>query len=288
VAKLQRKYRIEIENVSRKLTIIEPPFTIDFDIMKAQFSQVASGSLTIYNLGETTRNEIYKDLRQVGLDQLRSITIFAGYEGETLSKIFKGTISHCYSRRQGVDFLTVVEFNSGSDFIHRSYVTMAVNKDDPIQNAIVKLAREINPSGARYIGNVSGTFKRSNFLEGNAAELIKQYSNGLFFIDDDDIFVLNDDEVRGGIINEIDSDSGLLGSPQREEDFLVIDLIFEPRFLLGQKIRLKSSTVKFFNGDYKIVGIHHTGTISESISGTAKTTIRVSFYPFGNKLVNPS
>jgi len=278
VAKRQRKYRLEIQNVYGLTTIIEPPFTIDFDIKKAIFANVCTGSITVYNLGERTRNEIYKDVTQVNLENIRAVELFAGYEGEQLPRIFGGTISHCYSRRQGVDFLTTIEVNSGSDYLANSYVNLDVPKGTKVSDMMAQVAYQINPKARVLVGDYAGEFKRACSLCGPADKIIKDYTGGNFFIDDDTIFLLSDDECVNGVLNEFNAESGLLGSPQREETFLVFDVIFEPRVSMFQKIKLTSSTTDFFNGEFKVVGIHHVGTISEAIGGTAKTSIRVEFF----------
>ena len=285
MAKLQRKYKLEVQNVFGGVTTIEPPFSLDFDIEKNIPSTVSTGSMTVYNLGQTTRDEIYKDVRQVGLADLRLVNLYAGYEGETLSKIFTGTISHCYSRRIGTEFLTTIEVNSGSDFLANSYVSLEVPKDTPVRDYMATLVSQIRPQARRAIGNFEGTFKRSCQASGMADKLIKEYCDGNFFVDGDTVLVLKENEAIEGVLNIIDADSGLIGTPQREETFLLFDILFEPRILLGQYIELKSSSTKYFNGQFKVVGFHHSGTISEAICGTAKTTVRVQFFPTDGRII---
>lgn len=287
MAKRQRKYRLEVQNKYGDTVVIEPPFSVSFDIEKRVFANISQGSLTIFNLGETLRSELFKDLLQVDIDQMRAIVFYAGYETDIeLPRIFAGTISRCYSMRQGVDFHTVIEFNSGSDFLANSYVSLSASKGTLIRDLMDQIAQGINPEFKRSIGSFAGELRRGVTYEGSAVKLIQDYSNGNFFIDDNNIVIINDDEALNGIINQIDSDSGLLGSPLREESFLVFDMIFEPRILLAQQISLVSSTVPFFNGIYKVVGFHHTGMISETVCGDAKTQVRVQFFPDGVQLIS--
>ena len=278
MAKRQRKYRLEIEDVYQGKVTIDPPFTIEFDIEKQLISKLANGSITVYNLSETTRNLIYKDPIQTTLSKLRLVELYAGYEDDqVLSKIFSGTISHCYSRRQGVDFFTVINVNSGSDNLANSYVSLNVPKDTSIYNYMANIAYQINPKARRIIGNFEGKFKREVQVSGYADKLIQDYSGGHFFIDGDTILIMNEEEAFKGVVNLIDAESGLLGSPQREDNFLLFDMIFEPRLLLGQYLSLQSSSVGYFNGVYKVIGYKHVGTISEAVCGDAKTTVRLQY-----------
>ena len=152
MAKRQRKYRLEVQDVDGNTVIIEPPFSLEFDIEKNIQTVVCSGSITVYNLKEAIRNSIYKDVKIFNLGSLRLVKLFAGYESDgNLSQIFAGTISHCYSRRQGVDFLTVIECNSGSDILANSYVTLNVGAGTPIRDYMASLARQIKKEDAQTL-----------------------------------------------------------------------------------------------------------------------------------------
>lgn len=287
MAKRQRKYRLETVNVFGDTTLIESPISIDFDVDKAIYSNVCNASFTLYNLGENTRNALYKDLLQTDIKDMRPIAFYAGYESEAvLHRVFKGTIARCYSYRQGVDFITVIEANSGSDFLANSYVSGTLEKGAAINDVLLQWAATISPDGKRLISNFPGTVKRYSSYAGPPDKLIQDYTSGAFFLDDGDVLCMKDEDYQEGLINIINSDTGLLGSPQRESSFILFDVIFEPRILMGQRIELQSDTTKFFNGVFKVVGFHHAGTISESICGTAKTTVRVVYGSgLANKLV---
>lgn len=288
MAKRQRKYRLEIEDVNGNIQKIYDPFTIDFDIEKGILSKVSQASFTVYNLNETTRNSIYKDLLDISMGRRRSIVFYAGYEGEgEPSRVFKGTLNQCYHYRKGVDFLTVIEADSGSDYLANGYISAQVPSGTGVRDMVLEMLDQIRTSGsARYVGDFEGTFKRATALTGNVDELIKHYTDGNFFIDDGDFFCLKDDECINGILNKINAESGLLGSPQREESYITFEVLFEPRLMMGQWVTLESVTNRFMNGTYKVLGVHHAGTISGSVCGTAKTTVRVWAQPFVAKLVN--
>jgi len=290
VAKRQRKFRLEIEDVNGNIQKIYDPFTVDFDIEKGILSKVCQASFTVYNLKETTRNYIYKDLLDIEMGKRRTIAFFAGHEGEgEPSRVFRGTVNQCYHYRKGVDFMTVIEADSGSDYLANGYVSAQIPAGAGIKDAVIEMLDQIKVgTTARYIGNFEGTFKRATALTGNFDELVRQYTGGHFFIDDGDFFCLKDNECINGVLNKIDAESGLLGSPQREESYITFEMLFEPRIMMGQWIVLESTTNKFMNGTYKVLGVHHSGTISGAICGTAKTTVRVWAQPFVIELVKRS
>lgn len=277
MAKRQRKYKIEIESVFGDTVTIEPPFSVDFDIQKSIQGNICEGTLTIYNLSPSIRSAIYKDLLQVDIDKMRNVSFSAGYEADpTLYSVFRGTVSRCYSYRQGVDFLTIIDFNSGSDYLANAYIKDIIPKGTTYRAAALYLANKIVNIGARAVGKFDGTFKRDTPVSGSVDKIIKDYCNGKFYIDDNCVVCINDNEYLSGVYNVINAESGLLGSPQKEETFITFDMIFEPRIKMGQIISLESQTNVFFNGNFRVVSFHHAGTISEAICGTAKSTIRVS------------
>lgn len=283
MAKRQRKYLLEIEDLYGDTVSVELPFSLDFDVNKAIYSNICSASFTLYNLAPSTRKRIYKDLMQANV--FRYVTFKAGYESDaSLSQVFRGTIAQCYSYRQGVEFITIIEANSGSDFLANSYVTGALPSGTDIKDALLLWGASLAPNGKRYVGSFKGSVKRGTAYSAPPQKLIEEYASGKFFLDGDDILILNDGDYRANsILNLINAETGLLGSPQRETTRVVFDCLFEPRILMGQAITLESNTVDYFNGVFKVVGFHHTGTISNAVCGTAKTQVTVLF---GSALVN--
>ena len=52
-------------------------------------------------------------------------------------------------------------------------------------------------------------------------------------------------------------------------------MTFEPRFILGQFVEIKSVITPQYNGAYKIVGINHQGVISPAEPGDLITTLQL-------------
>jgi hypothetical protein len=86
---------------------------------------------------------------------------------------------------------------------------------------------------------------------------------------------LSDDDAFEGVVPVIDDESGLLGVPQHEDAILKVDIIFEPRLMIGQIVDIQSRVAPMFNGQYKIYGIRHEGEISDAESGLATTTLEM-------------
>ena len=112
----------------------------------------------------------------------------------------------------------------------------------------------------------------------------------VFFIDNGKSYILGNNEAIQGQVELIDSSTGLLGTPLRENNTVVFDMIFEPGIILGQYIELYSSTFTELNssnnsttdnvsGYYKITAIKHRGMISPAVCGDAITTVEFFLGP---------
>jgi hypothetical protein len=266
---------------------IRPPFSIEFEIDRNPFSAVCKASFTIRNLGKATRNNLYMDLNDFSIGstgnegiKYRKIVFSAGYGTDTY-EIFRGNMLWCYSERQGVDFLTKIEASGGQFDMSNSTVSTTIASGESRADMLVALMSSFNHVRKVVVGRkYTGKVVRGQALVGNTEEIIQQITRGDFFIDNDVAYAIADDEYYStGIINSISSSSGLLGSPKREQGYLTIDMVFEPRFLMLQLVDLSSITVDIFNGQYRIVAIKHSGTISESVCGSAITTIRLQYGP---------
>ena len=71
------KLTIQMNDNPNKAIVIEPPFTIDFDINRDMEATANTGNFKIYNLSPSTRKEIFQDL--FDLSSIRKIIFEAGY-----------------------------------------------------------------------------------------------------------------------------------------------------------------------------------------------------------------
>lgn len=271
--KFGRKYRLTVDmNDGTGQIVIEPPLTIQFSVERSTNSSMNTMLLIIYNLGEVTRNRIFQDFFVT--DKYRRVTLEAGY-GDDLSTIFTGNIRSSSSARQGVNILTTINaFDGGFDTqttMSKKTLVEGTSYIDMFKNLIGDFPN-INQG---KIGNIEGSFRRPVVLDGNTFDLIRRYTNNQVYIDLQQINILKDNEVIDGVVPLIDSSTGLLETPRRENAFLTVTTLFEPKILMAQILELQSSIVPIYNGQYKVVGIKHQGTISDAVGGDLTTEINL-------------
>lgn len=287
--KFGRRYRLTIQTDAGQL-IIEPPFTIRFSLRRSVLASMNTLDIDIYNLSQTTRDNIFQDMFYKASPN-RSIIFEAGYD--FLSTVFKGEFREANSGREGVDIVTSITafdgyFATQNTFSYRTLEPTTLR--EVIKDLIGSFDPERLTEGLVSDGaSMSESFQRPIVLRGNTYEQLKKYSGGKAFIDLEKIYVLQDNEVIAGAIPLINADTGLLSTPRRDEAYLTVSTLFEPRIVMGQSLDLVSSVNPIYNGKYKAVGVQHSGIISEAVNGDCRTIVHLSDpIKFNGSIVNVS
>lgn len=274
--KYGRNYKLTIglasTGIDSSAIIITPPLTLTFDVRRGVSCSVQEGTFTIYNLHEHTRKLVYQDRQNLGV--FKFIILEAGY-GNNLSTIFTGQIRQAFSIRRGVDWVTeITAWDAGT-----SMANGVTNKTLPAGATKAQVFNQLF-SDIPYVaspvitGGLIGTYSRGIVMYGNSWGIAKRLCPPQYnlFIDNNTPFLISYDEYIEGGIPIINSEMGLLETPRREDANLEVKIIFEPRIIIGQAVELQSlETV--FNSQYKVVGIHHQGTISDAVCGECTTLL---------------
>jgi len=279
--KFNRNYKITIKSKDwSNDIIIEYPISINFDIVK-NFSSTTTNELTlnIRNLSPHTSNMIAQDFYEVSNKKL--LILQAGY-GNELSTIFVGDIRQAYVfKTQGegvVDTVTYINSFDGSVAKFSTYSNITYARGSDIKDITEYLVNDlIHRDIERGVIDIEGRqLNKSLTIEGSTFEQLNLLTNGGANIDNNKINVLGSKSV---IINSaivgIDSDTGLIGTPRRLQNKLFCETIFEPRLQLNQLLTIKSKVQTAYNGEFKVIGLKHSGSISPVISGECKTQIEL-------------
>lgn len=300
-----RKYKltIEVNEENGKTTTLEitNPLTIEFFIDKNVNSQCNSMDLKIYNLAESSRKLLVQDKFNMtdwgSGKRYRKVVLQAGY-GKNIPIIFAGNLVEGFSFRQGTEVITQLHCFDGLYGMGNSFANFVLNQGVSKQDSLSRLISTFNKIEKGIITKIDGELKRGTMFSDNTYVLIKENygqhltsNNGTLYTTNYDIFVENEkiniigknEYIDKGYVMEISSDSGLLNVPMRRETLLECDMIFEPNLMCGQILELKSSFNKYFNGTYKLYGFTHSGIISDSVDGEAKTTLQLYI---GTKILN--
>lgn len=275
---------------------LEYPITVKFDITRNNLADANHATFEIYNLNEATRNRIFKD-PFAGADR-RGIQFTAGYQHEEtdpvtgqkkietlVGRLFNGEMRSALSYRRGTEWVTEIECYDGAFGMANGNVSLSLSLGTEKKDILRKLV-ELMPgiSGPVMKETTGEKLKRGVALMGNCLQLVKELANGQFCIDDGKAYILKDNECINGEIQVINTASGLIGSPKRAKNFIELDMMFEPRLKVNQWVRLESPNIsavlggrseaaKLRQGEYKVVGLKHRGTISGAVCEDAITTV---------------
>lgn len=260
------------ENIT--ISSSEQGLTVEFDVVRQNIPSSQTATFRIYNLSEALRNRLYKD--RFNTTEFRAIQFFAGYESFKPPMLFNGTILTAYSERESgsTNIITIIEAYDGAYAMQNSFSSLSFAGGQTFADALNALSKDlVGVAGAPIIGNFPGQFKRGSVYSGNTWNYIMQLSNGLAAIDNGQVKILQLNETLQAEIPLITAESGLLGSPKRSNTLLEFEMLFEPRITLLQILQLQSRVNSLFNGAYKVMGFAHSGTISPTVAGDARTSV---------------
>lgn len=286
--KWQRNYKLvytippEKEGEDAESITITYPLTCEFDIKRDTFASANKATFRLYNLNLSNRNKIFQDIYNI--NRYCFVDFYAGY-GDNMPLIFTGKVLKASSERSNVDMITTIEALDND--IIQSYSSHTFEAGTSKKDVLNTLVGDFPNVQLGATGTLEGTLPTTTVFDGLTFECINNFTGGHSFIDLNKLNTLQNNEVLGDVsIYKIDSSSGLLGTPRRQDAQVEMDVIFAPEITVGQLIEVESVTAPDqFNGQFKCIGIHHRGIISGAVSGEAKTTINLfvgAFLPNSN------
>ncbi len=292
--KWQRYFQLRVQGNDGGVHEFRNPLTLEFRIIRHILSSSNTGTFRIYNLNQTTRGNIYRD--KFNFTDIRTLSVQAGYSTTTpLPTIFNGNVKQAYSCREkgAVNFITEIQgydigfamTKSFSNFTIAPPTLPVVTKQAVIDGLVSDMIK--NTPGAvlkrGVIGTYTGTYPRGRTVFGPTWDILQTETDKGCYIDNGRIYCLQNQEAFEGDIQVINSSTGLLSTPKRAETYMTIEILFEPRVVIGQRILLDSMSSPQFNGYYKVIGIEHAGIISDAVGGQCSTVLTLDL---GNQIFN--
>ena len=269
---LGRTYELIIQNPSGEQRIIKPPFTLELEITRNTLASTNETSLTITNLGSNTRNWLFKD--RYNLTQYWQMQLRAGYEGNNLFTLFLGNIMEAYSTKSGPDWKTKINAYDGlfglqNGFVSQSFSSGA-SKKDLVNSAVSSMP---NIAAGLFGQPTLGQNRRGVVAFGATKDFLDEQFPGQYYIDGEKLNILGDNEIDDSTVVVLDSDQ-LLKTPERRDTFLDIQMMFLPQARIGILTEVRSN-YPIYNGQYKCIGLRHSGIISESVNGELTTSLNL-------------
>jgi hypothetical protein len=232
---------------------VRPPFRVAFQVDKSTSGQLNKMNIVIYNLAEQNRLTVVKDSEE---NKRIPISLSVGYDGR-FETIFKGSIKTGANERQGADILTkIIALDGGTDGLE-SFTNRTVEGG---ARAVDACLADMPNTGIGKI-NVRPILSRPKILVGNSLRLIEDTigPGESWYIDNEQLFIVSDDEVTSNFIPVVSAATGLISTPSRESSEVTFETKINPTIKIGSRVDLRSATAPQLNGVYKVNIISYAG-----------------------------
>lgn len=301
--KLQRNYYAEFtirelnsktgKWTEKQVVTVAYPTSMQMQIQLGALGGSNSASIQFFNLDTAVQGLLWRDLYNNGTKQVR-ISLYAGYK-DTMPLVFKGWVQTCTTYRNSGSTETVTDIQAfeGGYIFQWGYINATISEGTEFKDVLNYMLEDDEDT---KIGCVSPELKplnKNTTFIGQITDLLnRNYAGYNTFIEKGEFHILGDNDVINGELQVITDETGLLGTPRRSNIFVEADLIFEPRFRIGQFVSLISNNEiikqKGFNQLYKIVNIRHAGQISPRQCGQLRTTVTLAVLPKKYNIVEPA
>lgn len=246
-----RQWQLDIIGESETLVInaLRVAFTIDKTINE----KPNPATISVWNLNRNHLNRILSG-------EMKKVALAVGY-GE-LRQIYSGDIVQAKVKRNDLDFVLELECADGfkSYTMARTVTTLNAGADDEmLLNEIRKSMPEID-TGTIEITN-QRKLPRGRVMNADSRELLNRLaknSNADWSVQDGQFVFLPKDKVLNEQAVLLSQQTGLINAPQQTDEGLELECLLNPALQIGGLVKVES-ILDFFNGEYKIVKLVHSG-----------------------------
>lgn len=263
-----RKVRLEAKGSGGSLKINEGGINlhdlkIGFSITKGISSTQNSAQIKIWNLSQSSRNSLGKELDD--------ITLEAGYlpanGGGNVSIIFKGQIRDVEHTRDGADIITTLSCGEGDKAFRNSMISKTYKAGTPTKDVLEDIYKEFEKEGVTKgewkLPEDVGEFKRPYSVCGTCKREADQLSRSKGFywsIQNGTMEVIPSDGYVGGVVF-ISAETGLIDSPTITDNGIKFKALLNPAVRPNRRVQVKSLTLEMNseNGEYRVGQVSYQG-----------------------------
>jgi len=229
VSRFLRDFELVIQPPGGSTVVVKPPARVVFSCDKSITGGLNRLNLQIYNRNETNRLAIVKDAEE---RKRIPIVLRVGYEGN-VETIFQGTIHTCSNDRRGADFVSDIEALDGGEDYLTGYTSKTVTNKQQAVDAIIESLPNTEPGKLTALKEIT----RPKVLVGNPLRLLPSLlqPGETFYIDNEQLFIVKDDEVVQTYVPLVEARTGLLKTPQRQAQKITFETLMNPALKLGTR-----------------------------------------------------
>lgn len=268
-----RQFQLDI--IGKSDTLVINNLRISFDIDKTINEKPNPATIRVWNLNRSHLNQILSGA-------FDKVSLSVGYQ--TLTQIYSGDITKASVQRHDLDFILTLECADGFRAYTQARITRTLksgSNDEQILTELSKTLPNVN------LGTVEVTNKRKlprgKVMNGDTRELLNRLarnSGADWSIQDGELVFLPKNKVLKAEAILISQETGMVNAPEHTDDGLELQCLLNPQLAIGGLVEVKS-ILDYFNGQYKVVKLLHSGDAMEGDWLSKMTVVGGQFQPVG-------
>lgn len=266
-----RQFQLDI--IGKFDTLVINNLRISFDIDKTINEKPNPATIRVWNLNRSHLNQILSGA-------FDKVALSVGYQ--TLTQIYSGDITKASVQRHDLDFILTLECADGFRAYTQARITSTLksgSNDEQILTELSKTLPNVN------LGTVEVTNKRQlprgKVMNGDTRELLNRLarnSGADWSIQDGELVFLPKNKVLKAEAILISQETGMVNAPEHTDDGLELQCLLNPQLAIGGLVEVKS-ILDYFNGQYKVVKLLHSGDAMEGDWLSKMTVVGGQFQP---------
>lgn len=266
-----RQFQLDI--IGKSDTLVINNLRISFDIDKTINEKPNPATIRVWNLNRSHLNQILSGA-------FDKVALSVGYQ--TLTQIYSGDITKASVQRHDLDFILTLECADGFRAYTQARITSTLksgSNDEQILTELSKTLPNVN------LGTVEVTNKRQlprgKVMNGDTRELLNRLarnSGADWSIQDGELVFLPKNKVLKAEAILISQETGMVSAPEHTDDGLELQCLLNPQLVIGGLVEVKS-ILDYFNGQYKVVKLLHSGDAMEGDWLSKMTVVGGQFQP---------
>ena len=259
---LFREYELSVKN--RETSIAIKGARVSFEITKSLVAKENTAYISIYNIGQETRELISRDYSKLRLK--------AGYAGNHLSQLIFGDITSSYVTTTQANSITRLQVVEGNRRLRERIITINLDNNPTLRDILEKVSSETKYP-LKVVGlDQSLVFDKSYSDQGPADIILHHIAMRFPFkwsLQNGTILIVGQKVITGTAGFVLNSEAGLLLNPNSiklyenrintdiiEKDKKNILALLQPNLAVNDIIEVDSQDIK---GNYRVTKIKHTG-----------------------------
>ena len=266
-----RQFQLDI--IGKSDTLVINNLRISFDIDKTINEKPNPATIRVWNLNRSHLNQILSGA-------FDKVALSVGYQ--TLTQIYSGDITKASVQRHDLDFILTLECADGFRAYTQARITSTLksgSNDEQILTELSKTLPNVN------LGTVEVTNKRQlprgKVMNGDTRDLLNRWarnSGADGSIQDGELVFLPKNKVLKAEAILISQETGMVNAPEHTDDGLELQCLLNPQLAIGGLVEVKS-ILDYFNGQYKVVKLLHSGDAMEGDWLSKMTVVGGQFQP---------